>query len=78
MHRALSSETRIALLRELQQRDLTPTDLSTKVGKSKATVVEHLDKLMEAGFVEKKEEEGKKFVFYKLTGRGKDVLRKGG
>jgi len=78
LHRALSSETRIALLKELMQRDLTPTDLSTKVGKSKATVVEHLDRLRDNGFVEKKEEEGRKFVFYGLTRKGKDVLRRAG
>jgi len=78
MHRTLSSETRIALLRELRQRDLTPTDLSLRLGKSKATVVEHLNKLVEAGFVEKKEEEGKKFVFYRLTRKGKAVLGAGG
>lgn len=77
-HRALSSETRLALMRELQLRDLTPTDLSTKVGRSKATVVEHLERLVDAGFVEKKEEEGKKFVFYGLTGKGKAILRQAG
>jgi DNA-binding transcriptional ArsR family regulator len=78
LHRALSSETRVALMKELMQRDLTPTDLSTKVGKSKATVVEHLDRLRDNGFVEKKEEEGKKFVFYGLTRKGKEVLRRAG
>lgn len=78
VHRALSSETRLGLLHELQARDLTPTDLSTRVGKSKATVVEHLDRLIDFGFVERKEEEGKKFVFYGLTRKGKEVLRRAG
>ncbi len=78
MHRALSSDTRLGLMRELQARDLTPTDLSTRVGKSKATVVEHLDRLMDAGFVEKKEEAGRKFVFYGLTRKGKEILRQAG
>ena len=78
VHRALSSETRIGIMSELQRGERTPTDLSTRLGKSKATVVEHLDRLMDAGFVEKREEEGKKFVFYSLTSRGKAVLRKAG
>jgi len=78
MHKALSSGTRVALLKELGQRSLTPTDLSTKVGKSKATIVEHLDRLIAAQLVEKIEEEGKKYVFYRLTPKGKAVLRRAG
>jgi len=76
-HKALSSDTRIDLLSELGRGDRTPTDLSLRVGKSKATVAEHLDKLVEADLVEKKEEDGKKFVFYSLTRKGKDALRRG-
>jgi len=75
IHRALGSETRVMLMKELASRDLTPTDLSTKVGKSKATVVEHLDRLREAELVEKIEVDGKKFVFYRLTPKGKDAMR---
>ena len=78
VHRTLSSSTRAALLRELVQRDLTPTDLSAKVGKSKATVVEHLDRLIDARLVEKIERDGRKFVFYRLTPKGKAVLRRAG
>ncbi|MDD5317171.1 MAG: winged helix-turn-helix domain-containing protein [Candidatus ainarchaeum sp.] len=76
MHRALSSSTRMDLMRELVQRDLTPTDLSARVGKSKATVVEHLDRLIDAKLVEKIEREGKKYVFYRATPKGRLLVRR--
>jgi DNA-binding transcriptional ArsR family regulator len=78
VHRTLSSETRVGILNELQRGERTPTDLSSRLGKSKATVVEHLDRLISAQLVEKIENEGKKFVFYRLTPRGKAVLRRAG
>jgi DNA-binding MarR family transcriptional regulator len=77
-HRALASTTRVSLMKELVARDLTPTDLSTRVGKSKATVVEHLERLMDADLVEKVERSGRKYVFYRLTPKGKSALREAG
>ncbi|VVB65519.1 von Willebrand factor type A domain protein [Candidatus Gugararchaeum adminiculabundum] len=74
-YKVLSSDTRQDILQELLEGDRTPTDLSSKLGKSKSTVVEHLDKMVEAGMIEKIERPGKKFVFYKLTRKGKDALR---
>ncbi len=71
---ALSNETRRGIMRELSEAERIPTDLSLKLGKSKATVVEHLDKLVSARLVEKIETPGKKFVYYKLTGKGRTAL----
>ncbi|MBI4399438.1 winged helix-turn-helix transcriptional regulator [Candidatus Micrarchaeota archaeon] len=76
--RALSSDTRVGIMAELLQGARIPTDLSSKLGKSKSTIVEHLEKLMEAQLVERIEEPGKKFVFYRLTTKGKSLLRKAG
>ncbi|MCX6775296.1 MAG: VIT domain-containing protein [Candidatus Micrarchaeota archaeon] len=78
VYRALSSDTRVGILNTLLEGERTPTDISTKLNKSKATIVEHLDKLREANLVEKIEVDGKKWVFYKLTPRGKSVIKKGG
>ncbi|MCX6777835.1 MAG: VIT domain-containing protein [Candidatus Micrarchaeota archaeon] len=78
MHRALSSDTRVQILGELTNGDRTPTDLSRKLGKSKATISEHLDKLVEAELVDKIERDGKKWVFYSLTRKGKSVTKVGG
>ena len=78
VYRALSSGTRMEILNTLLEGERTPTDISTKLNKSKATIVEHLDKLREADLVEKIEVDGRKWVFYKLTPRGKSIIKKGG
>jgi len=78
VYRALSSDTRMDILNTLMEGERTPTDISSKLNKSKATIVEHLDKLREADLVEKIEVNGRKWVFYKLTQRGKSVIKKGG
>lgn len=68
------SDTRLELIEALQEADRIPTDLSTMTGKSKSTVVEHLDGLVQSGLVERVETPGRKFVFYRLTHLGKDLL----
>ncbi len=78
VYRALSSGTRMEILNTLLEGERTPTDISSKLNKSKATIVEHLDKLREADLVEKIEVDGRKWVFYKLTPRGKSIIKKGG
>ncbi len=80
LYKTLSSDTRIDILKILEDGEggRTPSFLSERLGKSKATISEHLEKLVEAKLVEKEEAEGRKWVFYKLTPRGKSVIRKGG
>ena len=70
----LDNETRAGIMQELSNADRIPTDLSIKLGKSKATVVEHLTALTSAGFVERVSTPGRKYVFYKLTQKGKRAL----
>ena len=72
----LDNETRAGIMQELSGADRIPTDLSIKLGKSKATVVEHLSTLMSAGFVERVSTPGKKYVFYRLTQKGKRAVLK--
>jgi len=75
----LDNPTRAGIMEELSSADKIPTDISSKLGKSKASVVEHLSALMEAGLVERTATPGKKFVFYKLTQKGRQLLlRKAG
>ncbi len=80
LYKALSSDTRIDILRVLEDGEggRTPTFISERLGKSKATISEHLDKLVENGLVDKEEVEGRKWVFYRLTSKGKSAIRKGG
>ena len=49
--RLLANETRAGIMEELASADKIPTDLSLRLGRSKASVVEHLSALMEAGLV---------------------------
>ncbi|MFO7966574.1 MAG: ArsR family transcriptional regulator [Archaeoglobaceae archaeon] len=72
----LASETRINLLKELDKRRMTQSELSKELEVSKTAVKEHLDKLEEAGLVERSEE-GRKWIYYELTGKGKYVLHPG-
>jgi DNA-binding MarR family transcriptional regulator len=70
----LDNPTRAGIMEELSSADKIPTDISAKLGKSKAAVVEHLAALSEAGLVERIATPGKKFVFYKLTQKGRQIL----
>ncbi|MCX6771154.1 MAG: winged helix-turn-helix domain-containing protein [Candidatus Micrarchaeota archaeon] len=70
----LDNPTRAGIMEELSSADKIPTDISAKLGKSKASVVEHLAALSEAGLVERIAQPGKKFVFYKLTQKGRQML----
>ena len=69
----LSSETRIEILKKLDERRMTLSELSKALGLSKTTVKEHLNKLLEAGLVERVEE-GRKWIYYELTPEGKRLL----
>lgn len=72
----LASETRINLLKELDKKRMTQSELSKELDISKTAVKEHLDKLEEAGLV-KRSEEGRKWIYYQLTGKGKYVMHPG-
>jgi len=72
--KALSVDTRMDILKILSEGSRTPSDLSKKLGKSNATIVEHLDTMVKAGLVKKVEQPGKKWVFYTLTERGTGII----
>ncbi|MEM4347960.1 MAG: winged helix-turn-helix domain-containing protein [Candidatus Anstonellaceae archaeon] len=77
--RAFESGTKAEILRQLFEADRIPTDLSARLGKSKSTITEHLEELVREGMVERIERPGKKFVFYRLTSKGRQLLlRKAG
>jgi DNA-binding transcriptional ArsR family regulator len=71
--KALASETRIGILKKLDKSQLTVSDLSRALDMSKATLFEHLEKLIKIGLIKKKED-NRKWVYYKLTLKGKNVL----
>ena len=76
MFKALVSDTRRNIIKTLSEGDKTPTDLSRMLKKSKSTIVEHLEKLVNVGLVEKMERPGRKWVFYTLTRKGESYVSK--
>jgi DNA-binding transcriptional ArsR family regulator len=70
---ALVSETRITILKKLDQRAMTVSELARELGIAKSAVHEHLAKLAEAGLVEKRDA-GRKWVYYHLTPKAKGIL----
>jgi len=72
--KALASDSRLDILRALDGKKLNLKDLSKVTNLNKATLHEHLTKLNEAGLVKKKEREGHKWVYYRLTWKGEGLL----
>lgn len=70
---ALSSKSRISMLKKLDARCMTITELSKTENLAKSTVHEHLNKLHNAGLVRKKNG-NHKWTYYELTEKGNAIL----
>lgn len=71
--KALSSDTRTEILKYLGQRRMTLSEISERLGMSLSSVKEHLDNLVSSGLIEKMDE-GRKWKYYKLTGKGRNIV----
>ncbi len=71
--KALASEVRVDILKKLDERRQTVTDLSGLLSLSKPTLLEHLEKLQAAGLV-KRVDEGRKWIYYELSQKGRRLL----
>ena len=72
--RALAIETRIQILKKIDERhQLTLTDLSKELNLAPSTVKEHIDKLVSAGLL-KQIDKGMKWKYYRLTRKGRQIL----
>lgn len=71
--KALSAETRVNILKELNKRRKTLTELSVSIGLGASTIKEHLQILEEAELIVQVDE-GRKWKYYELTKKGKTVL----
>jgi len=72
--KALSSDTRVEMLKLLSERRRMPAEISRALELAPSTVVEHLQKLEEVGLVERKET-GYKWVYYEITEKGKNLIK---
>ena len=71
--KALASDVRVGILKRLDVRRETVTDLSNLLNLSKPTLLEHLEKLQAAGLVNRMDE-GRKWIYYELSGKGRKIL----
>ena len=71
--KALSADTRIEILKLLEKRRHTQSEMSSELKLSVPTIKEHLDALEKAELV-KKSEEGYKWKYYALTEKAKCLL----
>lgn len=73
--KAIGADTRIEILKALDERQKTQSELASQLKLAAPTVLEHLEHLAHAGLVEKLEE-GRKWKYYKLTKTGKKIVSK--
>jgi DNA-binding transcriptional ArsR family regulator len=71
--KTLASGTRVEILKSLDRRRKTLSELSKQLGMSVSTVKEHLDNLVAVNLIEQIDE-GYKWKYYELTKKGKDIL----
>ncbi|MFH1056187.1 MAG: winged helix-turn-helix domain-containing protein [Candidatus Micrarchaeota archaeon] len=71
--KALASETRVLILKELDKKRSTASELAKALGISVQAASEHLENLRVAGLVERADE-GRKWVYFQLTEKGKTVV----
>lgn len=73
--KVLSVDTRMDILKLLGTGERMPSFISSQLGKSTPTIIEHLDVLQRVGLVRKLKQPDNKFVFYSLTEKGEGILR---
>jgi DNA-binding transcriptional ArsR family regulator len=72
--KALASDTRLEILKALDVRQKTVTELAKELELNKATVFEHLEKLDAVGLIQKLDNEDRKWVYWQLTWTGRRLL----
>ncbi len=71
--RALSSETRVQIIKVLNERNHTLTELAKKMEMASPSMKQHLDILLNSGLIEQIDD-GRKWKYYCLTRKGKNIL----
>ncbi len=72
--KALASPTRLDVLRALDERRKTLSELAKELELNKATIHEHLQLLVACQLVKKRDDEGRKWIYYELTWQGERLL----
>jgi len=72
--KALAADTRLDILKSLGKRRKMPSELSKELSLAPSTIIEHLNRLEEAGLV-RREETGHKWIYYNLTEKGEGLVK---
>jgi len=72
--KSITVETRANILKALENRPMTASELSRHLSKHVTTVTEHLDQLHDLNLVERVERPGRKWIYYKLTKTSQNIL----
>lgn len=72
--KAVSADTRTQILKALENRQMTASELSRYLNKHVTTVAEHLELLHNSKLVDRIERPGRKWIYYKLSNVGKQML----
>jgi DNA-binding transcriptional ArsR family regulator len=72
--KTITVDTRTNILKTLEKRPMTASELSRTLNKHVTTVTEHLDVLKNSDLVERVERPGRKWIYYKLTKPGVRIL----
>ena len=71
--KALASETRVDILKALEERRKTLTELSKELDMKPSSMKEQVDKLRKSDLI-KLNDEGRKWKYYEITKTGKKIL----
>ena len=71
--KALSADSRIGILKSLNERRRTLSELSQKLDLGNSTIKEHCDILVDAELI-RQLDEGRKWKYYELTQKGKQII----
>lgn len=71
--KTLASDSRVDIIKFLDERRMTLSELADRLDLSVSTVKEHLDNLVSAGLIEQKDE-GRKWKYYELTSKGEGIV----
>jgi DNA-binding transcriptional ArsR family regulator len=72
--KTIAADTRVEILKALEERPMTASELSRFLKKHVTTISEHLELLKNFNLVERIERPGRKWVYYKLSREGKKIL----
>ncbi|MFQ6119585.1 MAG: DUF5667 domain-containing protein, partial [Methanosarcinales archaeon] len=72
--KTITVDTRVDILKSLEDRPMTASELSRFLNKHVTTVAEHLNLIKNSNLIERVERPGRKWIYYKLTREGKKVL----